>query len=284
LRRAKIKLINKLNKKIYIIICSAVVFFTFLFSTIIINSYPSGFTGVTKKNGGSGCLCHGFDPNPSTKVFFSGPDSIAAGQSANYLVKIVNASGITGGFDAASFTGQLSPVISDTTLKLDTVRNELTHKFPKPFLIDTVFWTFKYTAPNTPQVDTLYAVGNATNNNGLADTLDQWDFSPNFIIKVYIPISVVNNSELANGFELLQNYPNPFNPETNITIKLGKRDLITLKVFDTNGNEVAVLENSVLNSGTYNYKLNADFLASGVYFCILSSSNTISTKKMILIK
>ena len=44
-------------------------------------------------------------------------------------------------------------------------------------------------------------------------------------------------------FELKQNYPNPFNPSTNISFSLPEPGLVTLKIFNIIGEEVAELLN-----------------------------------------
>jgi hypothetical protein len=51
----------------------------------------------------------------------------------------------------------------------------------------------------------------------------------------------LNSSETPVVFNLLQNYPNPFNPSTNIKFALPQDGLVTLKVFDVTGKEVAVI-------------------------------------------
>lgn len=85
-------------------------------------------------------------------------------------------------------------------------------------------------------------------------------------------------------FTLSQNYPNPFNPSTVISYSLPKEGLVTLKVFNTAGQQVAELVNSVQNAGTYNVEFNANDLSSGVYYYRLDGSGLTETKKMILVK
>ncbi len=90
--------------------------------------------------------------------------------------------------------------------------------------------------------------------------------------------------EIPSGFSLEQNYPNPFNPVTNIRFSIPKSGVVTLKVFDVSGREVAQLINENLNAGSYNYDFNASYLSSGVYFYRISSEGFSDVKKMILVK
>ncbi|HMQ79756.1 MAG TPA: T9SS type A sorting domain-containing protein [Ignavibacteria bacterium] len=96
-------------------------------------------------------------------------------------------------------------------------------------------------------------------------------------------ITPVSN-EVPNAFNLEQNYPNPFNPVTNIKFAVAKTGLVTLKVYDISGREVAQLVNMELNAGTYNFDFNASHLSSGIYFYRLTSNNYTDTKKMVLVK
>ncbi|MBX7044019.1 MAG: T9SS type A sorting domain-containing protein [Ignavibacteria bacterium] len=95
---------------------------------------------------------------------------------------------------------------------------------------------------------------------------------------------VSNNTGVIEGYKLSQNYPNPFNPSTVINYTIPKTGLVTLKVFDISGREVANLVNEVKNAGTYDFKFYAGNLSSGVYFYRLQSGNFVETKKMFLVK
>ncbi len=96
-------------------------------------------------------------------------------------------------------------------------------------------------------------------------------------------ITPVSN-EVPNAFNLEQNFPNPFNPVTNIKFAVAKNGLVTLKVYDISGREVAQLVNMELNAGTYNFDFNASHLSSGIYFYRLTTNNYTDTKKMVLVK
>ncbi len=92
------------------------------------------------------------------------------------------------------------------------------------------------------------------------------------------------STEVPSKYSLSQNYPNPFNPTTNIKFAVAKAGLVTLKVYDLSGKEVASLVNDNLAAGTYNYAFNGAKLSSGIYFYSLRSNDFSETKKMMLIK
>lgn len=110
----------------------------------------------------------------------------------------------------------------------------------------------------------------------------------NFIVR-YEPISTdINADELVtvDGFELMQNYPNPFNPGTTIKYQLPDAVNVSLKIFNSLGEEVATLiDDEFQNTGSYSklFIVNST-LPSGVYFYRLQAGNYSDTKKMILLK
>ena len=69
-------------------------------------------------------------------------------------------------------------------------------------------------------------------------------------------------------FSLEQNFPNPFNPVTSIEFTLSKPANATLKVFNLRGEQVAILLEKHLSTGTHKVNWNAGGLASGVCICI----------------
>lgn len=269
-------------------------FVTIFLSIIAINiySFQSGYVGVTNKGGeGTGCICHGTHaPTPAVSVFFVGPDSVQVGQTVIYNVKLAHGPAIVGGFDAAVYAGIIDTVYTETGVRRDSLSGELTHSHPKPFTNDTVSWSFKYTAPAAEQIDTLYAVANSTNNDTTSDN-DDWNFSPNFTIRVYNPIGIKNHNSIAESFHLYQNYPNPFNPATKIKFDLNKDGIVRLEIFDISGKSISVPVNGQERSGKHEIEFNGNGLSSGIYFYRLNftSSDRNSTgytevRKMILVK
>ncbi|GMU87449.1 MAG: hypothetical protein AMXMBFR48_26900 [Ignavibacteriales bacterium] len=103
-----------------------------------------------------------------------------------------------------------------------------------------------------------------------------------------IPVLMKGNSSLnitPDAYELSQNYPNPFNPSTVITFALPQTSEVTLKIYNTLGQEVAVLLNSeTLEAGMHNRTFDAGKLTSGVYIYKLTAGKFSAAHKMILNK
>jgi hypothetical protein len=102
-----------------------------------------------------------------------------------------------------------------------------------------------------------------------------------------------NEQEIMQGFILEQNYPNPFNPVTYIRFRIpdfpvGTSGLVSLKVYDILGREIAVLINEEKSSGDYEVEFDVSSfnggLPSGFYFYKLKAGEFIETKKMLLLK
>jgi hypothetical protein len=93
------------------------------------------------------------------------------------------------------------------------------------------------------------------------------------------------NSDLQpSTFSLQQNYPNPFNPTTMIEFGLPERSMVTLKVFNVLGQEIATLVNGFKDAGLYAEEFNAFAMPSGVYFYRLQAGDFVATQRMIILK
>ena len=92
------------------------------------------------------------------------------------------------------------------------------------------------------------------------------------------------SDKIPRNFTLFQNYPNPFNPTTTLSFVISHQSLVSLKVYNILGEEVAAIVNKELPAGNYKYQWNAGNLASGIYFYRLRAGNFVDTKKLILIK
>ena len=102
-------------------------------------------------------------------------------------------------------------------------------------------------------------------------------------------------------YELSQNYPNPFNPSTKIKYQIPEISVVTIKVYDVLGKEIATLVDEEKPAGSYDVEFsatggslpagrhgasggNAWNLPSGIYFYQLKAGNFVESKKMILLK
>ena len=106
----------------------------------------------------------------------------------------------------------------------------------------------------------------------------------NFYFYKGMPVSIEEADENPSRFALEQNYPNPFNPTTNISFSIPQSGLVTLDVFNVQGQKVATLVNGFKASGSHDVTFDAANLASGVYIYRLVSGSSVKTQKMMLIK
>jgi len=94
-----------------------------------------------------------------------------------------------------------------------------------------------------------------------------------------------NEITSVSDFSLEQNYPNPFNPSTVINFSVpNENTLVSLKIYNSLGQEVGTLINQVVPAGNHEVQFDASGLSSGVYFYILNAGNFVDSKKMILMK
>lgn len=95
---------------------------------------------------------------------------------------------------------------------------------------------------------------------------------------------VEDESTTVYNYELVQNFPNPFNPATTINFSIQKEGLVTLKIYNILGQEVATLVNEFKNAGAHTINFDASKLSSGIYLYKIDSNGFTQTKKMMLIK
>ncbi len=115
---------------------------------------------------------------------------------------------------------------------------------------------------------------------------------------VYVPASefegtlskaLPNNTEekvdlAPEGFELFDNYPNPFNPTTNISFNLPEQGNVVVKVYNSLGQEVAILANESFTKGNHTLIWDAANVSSGIYIYSVEFNGNRISKRMTLIK
>jgi len=91
-------------------------------------------------------------------------------------------------------------------------------------------------------------------------------------------------SAIPRDVVLRQNYPNPFNPSTRIQYGLPRRSAVSLIVYNTLGQRVAVLVEREQDAGFYEVTFDGTSHASGIYYCRLRTDDVVRTQKLLLIR
>lgn len=92
------------------------------------------------------------------------------------------------------------------------------------------------------------------------------------------------DTPLPRDIALDQNFPNPFNPATTITYHLPSSGVVSLRVYDLLGREIATLVDGPAGAGTHQIQWNATQMPTGVYLVRLSTPSGAFTRRMMLVK
>jgi endoglucanase len=109
-------------------------------------------------------------------------------------------------------------------------------------------------------------------------------FNVNYLEFTLLSTNVSDKQDIPTSNELKQNYPNPFNLSTEIDYRVFDFGLVTLKVYDLLGRQVAVLVDERKAPGSYLARFDASGLTSGVYFYRLRVGDFTQTKRLVLLK
>lgn len=89
---------------------------------------------------------------------------------------------------------------------------------------------------------------------------------------------------IITDYALYQNYPNPFNPSTVIRFALPVAGQVNLSVYNSLGEQVAVLINETMEAGAHEINFEPKQMSSGTYFYKLVSGNYTMTRKLVLMR
>lgn len=240
------------------------------------NSYTGGYSGAP---GMRTCAssCHG--SGSGTLVVSGFPASYVPGQTYQLTVAHIGGSRIVN-FNLTTRIGSTSVVggtfapVSNSTLYSGADGGV----YASPHSIDSAVINWTAPAKGAGPV-TLYAAafqGTTSSGSGQSRALS--------ITSAEIVTSVDNENSVPLAFSLYQNYPNPFNPSTAISFRLSAVSLVTLRVSNALGEEVATLVNEFRPAGTHTVQWNASSLPSGIYFYRLQAGTFVETKKMTLLR
>ena len=115
--------------------------------------------------------------------------------------------------------------------------------------------------------------------------LKQLDFDGTFKYSDFAEVQINTPAK----FELSQNFPNPFNPVTSINFTLPFEADISLKIYNTIGEEFSLISSGKYSSGIHSVEFDAGKYESGIYFYKLEAKDVngkiySSVKKMLLLK
>lgn len=126
-------------------------------------------------------------------------------------------------------------------------------------------WTFSWIAPlkNAPQIVTLYAAGNGSNANGIADAGD-FVYTATHSMDLFTVAG--EPTTMPSAFSIDAVAPNPFRTDTEVAYTLDRPVTVRVVLRDGRGRMVRELENGPKAAGNHRLRISADGLASGVYF------------------
>ncbi|NNG27821.1 MAG: T9SS type A sorting domain-containing protein, partial [Ignavibacteriaceae bacterium] len=110
--------------------------------------------------------------------------------------------------------------------------------------------------------------------------LKQVDLDGTYEYSKIISVDIITSIE----FELSQNYPNPFNPSTSIKFSIPEGSQVSLRIYNSLGQEIKELVNRFMEAGIHTVNFNAVGLNSGMYFYKLNAGEFNQVRKMTLIK
>jgi hypothetical protein len=117
-----------------------------------------------------------------------------------------------------------------------------------------------------------------TENNG------HYALAPRTILDVGNTGAPLDGNHIPFTFRLDPVYPNPFNAITNVSFELPRTGYAQLGVYDVSGRLVASVLDGELKAGSYELRLDASSLATGVYFLHLEAGEQNTSQKLVLLK
>lgn len=140
-----------------------------------------------------------------------------------------------------------------------------------------------------------YVIKNARTGKELATIAGAGEGEARLSESADLILKVQPKTLIPESFALHQNRPNPFNPTTTISFDLPQAAVVTLKILNILGEEVAtLLDRTAMDAGKEEATFDAALLPSGVYFYRISAEPLnadatgakpfIAIRKMILLK
>jgi len=215
---------------------------------------------------------------PPLSVYISGPDYLASGELGTWTA---NASGGT-----PPYSYSWSYYVYCNDIQLEKSQSSDSEIIITPDAIPCGSWFTSSSTTNTfsrrgdDRSFIVKCIVTDASNNTVTVTQE---------VSSGVPLpkqKTVNDNAVVKEMktELLDNYPNPFNPSTKISYSLKTEGKVSLKIYNTLGEEVIKLVDEIKPAGSYEAEFNASELPSGIYIYRMQSGEYVSSKKMLLIK
>ncbi len=283
-----------------------------------VGSNPATLTTLTLTSGGQFDSCLSGTATASAKIatgynLSTGTSSFTISMWLSNLVTPATTRYLFGdpGHSFRCFVGGVAPVGGAILRGTGVTDVPINNIFPGPTVVHIVYDssttsisvykngvldnTVAQPGPLNFTAGTGFSVGGYSTSAGLEGIMDEFRFYKRALNQAEITatwnldLGIITGitpikSQIPENYSLSQNYPNPFNPVTKINFALPKSGLVSLRVYDVLGREIATLVNEVKNAGVYSVDFNASNLTSGTYFYRLESNGFVGTKKMLMIK
>jgi len=232
----------------------------FLYNMLIVNenNYSGAYTDE---------IIDAFDNHNITVPIPSAPQNLSVTESANEYALL-------------SWTANTEP---------DLKEYNIYRKGGSPFVDWTMVATSSTNSYEDLEVTTTYSHGDDFFYKVTA--VDDYNLESNYSNTVEIEARLEKQmiddeivEEAPKVYALNSNYPNPFNPTTQISYQIPNDGFVNLTIYNSLGQEVAVLVDQQQSIGRYTVQFNANNLSSGIYFYRIASGEFNSVKKMLLVR
>ena len=118
-------------------------------------------------------------------------------------------------------------------------------------------------------------------------TLADVDYAGNETILKEVEVKVEVEAEgavEADGYALDPVYPNPFNATLTIPFTLTESMNVSIELYSITGQKMMTVVNREFGVGSYNYTVQVNDLASGIYFVRTSFNGRSHMQKAVLLK
>jgi hypothetical protein len=192
----------------------------------------------------------------------------------------VNRGGSSMGTGANGYTAY-DPFEDSVFFQLDANIAPYEDGINNPVVIDTtLYFTYSY---SSDQYQGWYSQAFYMNNQTAADTT--MAFFGNMVMKAFLDDPLVPaavNENPTDQYRLAGNYPNPVSTTSEINYNLGISGPTTLKVYNSLGQEVSSLVNSVQGAGEHTATFSSGTLPDGMYYYKLQSGEFSATNTMVI--